>query len=296
MEDNFKNITKFTDLIAWQEGHKLVLSLFFLLIIFFGVLGFVRASLAACTGASPTRVKMGKFVIITLFFAVLLLTAIPTSINAAYIQSKADDNDSTSQLSITFNNPVTAGSMLVVAIRIGNAGHATITSTGSPTWTEDNWLQYYGWSVGVYSAPNVPGGTTTVTATIPGSADVVRMTIHEYSGMATTAPAHKTATGTGTSGTATTGSVTTTINNCLLFCAVATDSDLLGFVAGPGYTLRANGGEKIQSEDRGPVAAGTYSGVMSLHSDTWGAILVAYAPASGGDTTPPDPPTNVTVQ
>jgi len=28
MEDNFKKITKFTDLIAWQEGHKLVLMVY----------------------------------------------------------------------------------------------------------------------------------------------------------------------------------------------------------------------------------------------------------------------------
>jgi hypothetical protein len=238
--------------------------------------------------------KVGA-ILIALFFAIVLLMTIPAYANAAYIQSKADDNDSTSQLSITFNNPVTAGSMLVVAIRIGNAGHATITSNPAATWTEDNWLQYYGWSVSVLSAPNVPGGTTTVTATIPGSADVVRMTIHEYSGMATTAPAHKTATGTGTSGTATTGSVTTTIDNCLLFCAVATDSDLLGFRAGSGYTLRANGGEKIQTEDRGPVAAGTYNGVMSLNSDTWAAILVAYKPASSGDS-PPAPPLNLDIK
>jgi hypothetical protein len=233
--------------------------------------------------------KMFMQAVIALFFVAALLIAIPTSTNAAYIQSKADDNDSTSQLSITFSNPVTAGSMLVVAIRIGNAGHATITSNPAATWTEDNWLQYYGWSVSVLSAPNVAGGTTTVTATIPGPADVVRMTIHEYSGMATTAPAHKRATATGTSGTATTGSVTTTIDNCLLFCAVATDSDLLGFKAGPGYTLRANGGEKIQTEDGGPVAAGTYSGTMSLNSDTWAAILVAYKPENGSPAAPAAP-------
>ena len=28
MEDNFKKITKFTDLITWQEGHKLVLMVY----------------------------------------------------------------------------------------------------------------------------------------------------------------------------------------------------------------------------------------------------------------------------
>jgi hypothetical protein len=240
-----------------------------------------------------TVLMMFMKAVIALFFVAVLLIVIPTSTKAAYIQSKADDNDSATSLQLTFDAPVTAGSLLVLAVRMSGGGTSTVTSPGA-VWTRDKHVQSIvsGWTLDVHSAPNVPGGTTTVTCTVSGSADSIRMMVHEYSGMATSSPAHKVASATGTSGTANTGPVTTTIENCTLFCVTATDSDLEGWAAGPGYTLRGDweaAGEKICSEDRGPVAAGTYSGVMSLNSDTWAAILVAYKPASPGNG-PPAPP------
>lgn len=224
-------------------------------------------------------------------FALVSLIVIPAHAQTGptYVQSRAADNDSTGQLSITFNNPVRAGSLLVVAIRMSNGGSATITSSPPAAWTQDAWRMSIvsGWSTGVYSAPNVTGGPTTVTASVSGGSDAVRMTIHEYSGVAATSPAYMTSNAASTSGSANSASVTTTMANSLLFCSVATDSDLLGFVAGSGYTLRANGGEKIQTEDRIAATVGTYSGMMGLSSDTWAAILVAYKPSGGGSTVPP---------
>lgn len=217
-------------------------------------------------------------------FALVLFIAIPAyaqPTGVAYIQSRATDNDSTTHLSLAFNNPVTPGSLLVVAIRTSN-GSATVTiTTPNDTWAENRKASGLGWAISVHSAPNAAGGPTTVTATMSGSPDAVRMSIHEYSGVATTSPVHGSAGASATSSHANSGPVTTTINNCLLFSAGGTDTDRLGFVAGSGYTLREIAGEKIASEDSGtnPVPAGTYYGTMNLNSDTWAAILVAYKPA-----------------
>jgi len=197
---------------------------------------------------------------------------------------------------------VGSGNLLVVAIRLSTGGATTVTSPGA-SWTKDVHVTQssLGWTFDVWSAPNVPGGNTTITVSITGGGTSVRIVANEYSGIAANSPAHKTSGASGTSGSVNAGSVTTTINNCTLFAAAATDSDLLGWKAGSNYTIRnqcTNGepGQKLCTEDRGPVAAGTYSDSFTINSDSWAAILVAYAPASGSDTTPPAAPTGVRVQ
>ena len=69
-----------------------------------------------------------------------------------------------------------------------------------------------------------------------------------------------------------------------------------GWVVGSGYTMvddcnaELEPDQKLCVEHRGPVAAGTYSGTFTMNSDSWVGAIVAYAPASGVDTTPPTPP------
>ena len=211
------------------------------------------------------------------------LLLLPGLAHAAYVQSNYNDGFPVTQLSVSFSNPVTAGSLLVLAIRTGNGGAtAAVTSTGGQTWTLDRHVDPgLDWTFEVHSLANAPAGATTVTAQVTGGADSLRMAIVEYSGMATSSPVHQISSGSGTSGTANAGSVTTTLSS-LLFVAVATDSDLEGQQAGPGYALRPLltpvVTDKVFVEDRGPVASGTYSGTMGINSDTWAAILVAYRP------------------
>lgn len=76
-----------------------------------------------------------------------------------------------------------------------------------------------------------------------------------------------------------------------------TDSDHLGWSAGSGYMLRDNPNsgrepdQKLGTEDRGPVSAGTYSGGFTINLDLWVAAMIAYAPA--GSTL--QPPTSLRV-
>jgi hypothetical protein len=219
---------------------------------------------------------------------------------AAFVQLHEDFGTAVPSIQYTVPD-VGAGHLLVVAIKLSIGGGTTVTSPGL-VWTKDITAAQaaLGWVVDVWSAPNVPGGDTTITVSSTGGATAIRVLTHEYSDMATTAPAHRTSSASGTSASPDAGSVTTTLANCTLFLVTGTDSDLLGWTAGPDYTMRpdcnagAEPSQKICSEDHGPVAAGTYSGTFTINSDSWVAVLVAYAP--GGDTAPPAAPTGLTVR
>lgn len=84
---------------------------------------------------------------------------------------------------MTFGRPVTAGSLLVGAVRIGSGGSCTLTSTGGRTWTQDKHQgPQVGWTFEVHSLADAPSGSTTVTANCTGGGDSLEGT-SGYSGM-----------------------------------------------------------------------------------------------------------------
>jgi len=237
-----------------------------------------------------------------LICSIIILVFIPAWAWAAdFVQTKYGEAYPSTTKALTFDGPVTAGNLLIVVLRIGSDDTVTVTS-GGRTFTQDSHVDHVlgDWGLSVHSLANASGGSTMITATKTGSPDVIRMSIIEYSGLATSNPTHKTVSNSATSGTGNAGSVTTTIDGCLLFCAVATDSDGLGFSVLDGYTLRefdmspTAEPDKTAFEDKIATTAGTYSGRMSLNSDTWAAILVAYAPSGQGEgVAKPNPPLNL---
>jgi len=204
-----------------------------------------------------------------------------------------------SQVQIQMSN-VQAGNLLVVAIRTGHAATTTVSSPGA-NWTK-NISQTCGagndWNLDVWTAPNVPGGNTTITVQ-QSISNSLRAIAIEYTGVATSNVVHKKSSGSGYSSTSwSAGSVTTTIDKSILFVTAASDSDILTWGAGDGYTMLYNcnlnqeTNQKLCMEDRGPVNAGTWSGGFSHSSDTWAAAMIALA-TSGAS--PPPPPTHLMV-
>jgi hypothetical protein len=233
--------------------------------------------------------------IITILSALFFTFLFHCPAYGAFVQSGTGWNYPSSTLTIQLNN-VQAGNLLIVAIRTNVLATTTVSSPGA-TWTKDasKVVSINEWNLDVWSAPNVPGGNTTITVR-QSTGNAPRAVALEFSGMAADTHAHKVSSGTGTSGTASAGSVTTTVDGCLIFTTAATDSDSLGWSAGSGYTMRNDCNEnqepdqKLCTEDRGIVNAGTWSGGFSINSDTWAAVLVAYAP---GVSSPPPPPPKV---
>lgn len=212
----------------------------------------------------------------------------------AYVQRVGDANDSTTALTLTLASPVTIGNTLIVCTRNSSAEDGTVSSTGA-NWTRVVQEYELDWVLEIHVATNVQNSDQTIVVNVAGPADAVRAWVTEYSGVrgySGTNPVHRSVSANSTreSSPANAGSFTTTVANCLLYCAVATDTDLLGFSAGSGWTLRGpatDANDKIVSEDRVVSSTGTYSGLMTLTPDSWAAGMIALIADS--ETPPTDP-------
>jgi hypothetical protein len=210
------------------------------------------------------------------YFICCMIFALPAFANPAFIQ-KAVNSPNGEHPEYFDINGVSEGSFLVVVIRLTDAGTTTVTSTGL-SWTRDS---HYtnpsnGITIDIHSAPNVSAGTHTINMTKTGGS-AFRAVCLEYSGVS--GPAHKTSSDDGYGTAINSGPITTTIDNCLIICGGATDSDHLGWSAGTGFTMRTSGtGEpeqKLNVEDR-VGDSGTYSGTFTINTDLWVSTIVAY--------------------
>ena len=212
-----------------------------------------------------------------------------TPVEAAWVKEQSCVGSLVASANCTISS-VGPGHTLVLAVKLSIGGPMTVTSPGL-TWIRDASRTHagLGWIDEVWSLPNTPPGTIPITVTSTGGATAIRIILNEFSGLATTSWVDKTVANSGTGSAVNTGSVTTTVDNDTLFVVAGTDSDLLGWSPGPGYTIRNRNcshdiepDQKICVEDRGPVPIGTYSGTFTITPDSWVAILVAYKPSGGG--------------
>jgi hypothetical protein len=193
---------------------------------------------------------------------------------------------------VSFDNNVAAGSLMVMTFRTDNNGLAlsTVTSTpGSPTWTRaTSQVSETNFVLDVWYCPNAPSGATTVTATIGGPADQMRMAIAEYSGVATSSPIDGTPISAEDFGsTSDAGNYTTSVNNAVIHVAIACDGNDQAdtWTAGTNYTKHdlgttPTGSDKTMVEYR-VVSPGTYAtpGNIIGGADSWASIAVAFKPS-----------------
>ena len=107
--------------------------------------------------------------------------------------------------------------------------------------------------------------------------------LHEYSGLATVNPVDVTASAAGTPAAMSSGAVTTTQANDLLFGAGASDNTVTA--AGTGFTKRLTGFGNL-TEDRVVTTTGSYAATASQNGAAWVMQLVAFRVASSS-TGPP---------
>jgi hypothetical protein len=120
----------------------------------------------------------------------------------------------------------------------------------------------------IYYAKNIAAGTNTVTVTFSQAAVFVDVRVLEYSGLDTVNPLDKTAGAVGSGTTASSGAVTTTAANELIFGAGMTVARFTA--AGTGFTSRiiTNPDADI-AEDRTVTATGSYSATAPNTTSSW---------------------------
>ena len=155
----------------------------------------------------------------------------------------------------------------------------TYTLIGSPqTWSPYHFVER------LYYAKNIKGGGNTTTVTLSGS-KYMEVHLYDYSGLDTSSPLDASATPqTGTSVTGTSGTLTTSNANDLLFGFFHSDNNVTN-TAGSGFTgrtLSAEGGYPL-AEDKYVTSANSYSATMGFSgSADYVGFLVAFKAASSG--------------
>jgi glucose/arabinose dehydrogenase len=223
--------------------------------------------------------------------AALLVVMLPHAGEGApatpqFVQARAKEVTSGTANSLAFSSANTAGNLIVAYVIWGNSnsvslsdsrGNAYASAIARTTWNGT-------WSAQVFYAKNVAGGSNTVTATFATAiTSFAVIYIHEYAGIDKVNPLDVSKGAIGTARAMSSGSVTTTNANDLLFGAGASKSSVTK--GGTGYTVRSSASGNL-TEDRNVISTGSYAATATQNSNAWVMQLVAFR-ADPGETTPP---------
>ena len=203
-------------------------------------------------------------------------TGVANAGTVAFIQgAAATDDDNSKTIARAFAAATTPGDLIVVAISWGTKGSVSCSDSQRDTYAVAT-NQYDGannQSLAICYAANIKGGADTITATFSGAAPPYRrLLIHEYRGIALSAPldivASKIADGSTRMNAITSGAATTTASGDLVFGAVMDDTGVNNIAAGAGFTQRQSVNNKdLISEDLVQTSSGAIA-ATSTFSDS----------------------------
>lgn len=204
----------------------------------------------------------------------------------AFVQSRA--GGSTTSVVLSYLSALTSGSLLVGAAYWNDTGNsATVSDSVNGSWTAAGSPQNGAGALSAYrfqcfyDLSNAATTAATVTCTSSAGADVA-LAIHEYTGTSVAlngTPSYSNFTG---STTVTSGTVTTTVANAMLFCGCVTSN--AASTAGAGYTKRegANFGSNITEDDLDAGAAGSQTATFTVAGSGDNTIVGLIAFSEGG--------------
>ncbi|PYU60108.1 MAG: hypothetical protein DMG55_11780 [Acidobacteria bacterium] len=231
-----------------------------------------------------------SFLLVVISWSLLLCASQQAAAQMKFVQVNSAVPTSTATISATYNSAQTAGNMNVVAIGWDSSFITLKTLTdskGNSYKLAVSYVDSTGITQAIYYAPNIvaaAAGANRVTATLSASTDWPDLRILEYSGVNTL---DKTASAKGTTTTASSGSVTTTQADELLFGAVYTYGTTNG--PGSGYTSRVVTGDSDLAEDEVVFTTGLYTAKASMDGQEWVAQLATFYSSGTGGTTLPAP-------
>ena len=222
-------------------------------------------------------VAIGFIVGVMVMFAGSVAQAAPVFKQLKFTQKSGGG----STVTAAFPSANTVGSLIVVSVEWNSAATPTITDSKGNTYTSAGAaLTTPGttYKEQTFYASNVVAGSNTVTATFTGATTSDRLIYaHEYGGMATSSPVDATTSQTGTAAVMSTGSLTTTSANTLLY-AVGMGKNQVTSVT-PGFTMRSTNASNL-TEDQAVTSAGSYSATATQNSNGWSFRMIAFKAAA----------------
>ncbi|HSX42846.1 MAG TPA: LamG-like jellyroll fold domain-containing protein [Candidatus Saccharimonadales bacterium] len=216
-----------------------------------------------------------------------ILVSMASAATPTFKQAAAKEISSGTTDSVAFSSANATGNAIVVSLVWNNTGAVSITdSRGNaylPATVRTTWNS--NWSAQVFYAKNVAAGTNTVTATFATSINSFGiLQAHEYSGIDKANPLDGAVASAGTGTAMTTGNITTTAANDLLFDAGGNQGAMNA--APSGWTNRINTSGN-RTADKTAATVGSYNATNAGSNGPWVLQLVALRADTGTDTTPP---------
>ena len=206
----------------------------------------------------------------------------------SYVQSASSRDFGATSSTATLTG-VTAGNALVGAVAwFPTSVNLTSLSGGSNTYNQVGAITGAVYKMVLFYAENVNSGSCPVQASFSGSASVAMVAVHEVSGRALSGAIDGFATvetsfGAGTD-SATSSSITPTVNGAYIFGVDFNTTQNGAFTAGTGFNGRISfAGNNGVTEDAIQAVAGSIAAVFSSASfDTHLMGILALAPAASG--------------
>jgi hypothetical protein len=200
--------------------------------------------------------------------------------NLLFISGAQNSNASASTIAKAFPLSVSTGSILLVMTQFNAvSGTATVTDSLGNAWNQIGTAQIIFGSTNQlwYAIAKAPGGSCTVTATMPVSNPFNVLGIAEYAQPLPGSPVDITSawTSSGSGTTATTATISTSYSNDTLI-VFGVNGDGLASTAGTGFTMRVSGlSNQVVIEDKAVTAIGSYSGTWTQTSANWRTAIIA---------------------
>lgn len=205
----------------------------------------------------------------------------------ARVQHTTKDAGSVTSTTLAYGSNPAANNLLLVIVRAGGttALPFTVSDTLGNTWhgLTSNTISGIG-SLQMFWAVNGSSGANTVTVSISGVAQTLRLAIYEYSGAATVSPAdldNNSATGSGTTPAAV--SITPSGNGELII-SFAANGATTTYSAGTNFALDdvvpAAPSSKLGVEEWVQTTATATTGPFTIASDTWMCAIASFKPGA----------------
>ncbi len=225
---------------------------------------------------------LGTALVVAAAMLSIVSPSVASAATPAYVQGASAQVGSGTTASVAFPGANTAGNLIVAYVVWNNTGTVTVSDSKGNTYTAGTARQTWGsnFSSEVFYAPNIAGGANTVKATFGTALTSFGIVYaHEYSGLATASPVDVSASAVGTTASMSSGAVSTTSANDLLFAA-GVSSDTVT-TPGTGFTARLTGFGNL-TEDRLASTTGSYAGTATQNGTTWVMQLLAFKAAPAG--------------
>ena len=235
-------------------------------------------------GTSLRRLHQSGLLLASVTALLSLADVRPAGARPPFVQKRYFGITSGNSISVTFPKPNVGGNLIVAYVLWDGGGTVSLSDSRSNAYTSAVGPARAAGdptSAQILYAPNIAGGTNTVTATFTNPvAARGALYVHEYSGLDRTSPLDAAVAGSGSGTAMDSGPLSASRANSLLFAAGESNGRTVKRVS-HGYKVRARRYGGATADEVG-ATVGPYDATATQDGTAWVMQLAAFKPPGGG--------------